>query len=50
MKIKRFVAAKLLAAATFGLYTFDYRKAWAEEVPMVEEPAPMVQSAELPAE
>ena len=50
MKIKRFVTAKLLAASTFGLYSFDYRKAWAEEIPMPEPPAPIVQPAELPAE
>jgi len=45
MRLKQIATAKLLAAAaTFGLYTFDYRKAWAEEIPVVE-PAPIVQPA-----
>ena len=50
MKLKRLVTAKLLAASTFGLYLFDYRKAWAEEIPNPEPPTPIVETAEVPAE
>jgi hypothetical protein len=50
MKYKRLITAKLLAASTFGLYLFDYRKAWADEMPAPEPPASIVQPAELLAE
>jgi hypothetical protein len=50
MKFKRLITAKLLAASTFGLYLFDYRKAWADEIPQPEPPAALVQPAQLPAE
>ena len=47
---KRLATAKLLAASTFGLYLFDFRKAWAEEIPNPEPPTPVVEPAELPVE
>ena len=50
MKFKKFVTAKLLAASTFGLYLFDYRKAWAEEMPVPEPPVPIVEPADQTAE
>ncbi|MFT4549071.1 MAG: hypothetical protein ACI8XO_004908 [Verrucomicrobiales bacterium] len=50
MILKRLVITKLLAASTFGLYLFDYRKAWAEEIPAPQPPVPLVQPAELPSE
>jgi len=46
MYFKRFVTAKLLAASTFGLYLFDYRKAWAGEIPAEQEVIPVVELAE----
>ncbi len=49
MNFRRLVTAKLLAASTFGLYLFDYRKAWAQEMPAPQPPVPLVQPAELPA-
>jgi hypothetical protein len=48
MRFKTLLTAKLLAASTFGLYLFDYRKAWADEIPTVEVPVPIVQPAVLP--
>ena len=50
MKLKRLVTVKLLAASTFGLYLFDFRKAWADELPDMPVPPAIVQMAELPVE
>ena len=50
MKFKRLITAKLLAASTFGLYLFDYRKAWADDGPAPQQPVPIVQVADLATE
>ena len=50
MKLKRLVTAKLLAASTFGLYLFDFRKAWADELPDLPAPPAIVQLPDLPVE